>query len=906
MSLLKRNFKVKVKDDLLILNGEEFERFSKLILELILNEKIVHKGHNLYAKPVGYTADFADGEYEIIGQAGTDQDYFDDFEKPIKDIKSAIKNHESAKKIYLFSNRYAGTSRLGDLKVKTNVEFSDRKVIPYDCERIADEILEKIIASHIIDDIFYFLPSAYELYRMLPGTNSVPAHKDQYYTRNDEIKIIKQLAAKSVVQIYGLSGIGKSEITIEIARRIAKNFETVIWVDGDAIQNMQIDFNAIKISKFDKLFNLAATLESYKVLVVFDNINYNINDLVSRFELHNKNESQCLISSLSKMVDSEMAYPLLEISSSIAGKIISGEDPSIDRESTTDILKYTGKHPLILKIIRVAIKNKMLSWTELIEELKDLNLAYDNERNQTIAGRILGRIKHTIERELAALKYINNRLVSKSLLDKVIGKFGVDKLKNNTIIASDDAKYYNVHQIILDSIKTEITNAQWEHDFEYRIKTYLMLHNETKDISFYNVVFNHDNLISRILSETNDTDLKRIIVYSMIQSIDIKNPKKTEELVKLAIQLINNGNTYYETLLSIELGEIKLWGINKKVEKDRYLLEANQEITTLSSKLNDSLDSNYRATILHHIGKLQLKLGNRDEAMKMFEEVLVLKPKDPFALLQVARIVDKDEEKLTEIVEYVFSLKDCPLSILLSFYELIVYNNQNLRKKYIDDDISVFTSKIIEAVDSSYDQPYSIIAKLSRDLSYNQPEYFAAIIDSLPTPSNLDYNEELRFNYGLILSSYYKYGDLDAEPDKMKKALLLAKSIFSNTPLEGDYKKGVYVDVLIADRAFDLAFEQLEKFKDRNEFYFQKLSKTYRGMGLYPDAVSTAQMAIDYHKNKNQINYGYFSAFFNDKAEAEHAENGRNGLTTLKEAIQLQPNNKTKKEWAQKLIEWES
>jgi hypothetical protein len=521
MSPLERNFKIKVADDLRIFDGGEFERFARLVLELILGEKVIHKGQNLYAKPVGYTADFADSEYEIIGQAGTDQDYYEGFNKPLKDVRGAIKNHNTAKQIYLFSNQYAGTSRLGELKklTKTN-EFKGRQVHAFDCERIAEVILKKIQSSHIVDEIFEFLPSAYELFRILPDTNKLPAHKDQYYPRIDENRIIKILSAEKVVQVYGLSGIGKTEITIGIAQRIAKNFETVIWVDGDDVQNSKIDLNAIKITKFDKLFNLATTLESYKVLVIFDNINMDVSELVNKFRLYNKKESQCLISSLSKSVGNEICYSLLEVSTPIAEKIISSDD-IIDKAKTSKILKYTGRHPLILKIIRAAVKNQVLTWDELIDDLKDLNQSVDYERNQTIANRITGRLKPIAERELAAIKFINNRLIAKPLLNKMIGRLGgVEKLKNNTILGSADDKYYSIHQIILDSINSEVSSAQWHVDFEERIKQYLIEHNETKNIGFYSVIFNHDKLLTELLAQTSDIELKRVIVYSMIQSTD--------------------------------------------------------------------------------------------------------------------------------------------------------------------------------------------------------------------------------------------------------------------------------------------------------------------------------------------------------------------------------------------------
>ena len=113
MSFLKRVFAKKIVDDLVVLNGTEFEQFCKPIFELIVSDIAIHKGSNLYAKPISRTVDFSSNNFEIVGQCGTDNNYFDVFgkeydeliklkvekTKPIKDVKSALKNSSQCSKI---------------------------------------------------------------------------------------------------------------------------------------------------------------------------------------------------------------------------------------------------------------------------------------------------------------------------------------------------------------------------------------------------------------------------------------------------------------------------------------------------------------------------------------------------------------------------------------------------------------------------------------------------------------------------------------------------------------------------------------------------------------------------------------------------------------------------------------
>lgn len=905
---LGRNFKLKVTDDLKALNGEEFERFSRFILELILNEKVIHKGQNLFAKPVGYTADFADQQYEIIGQSGTDKDYFDDFKKPFKDIKGAIKNHSTAKTIYLFSNRYAGTSRLGDLTKNAKDKSVSQKIIPFDSEKIAETILEKIIASHIVDEIFKYLPSAFELYKILPKTSQIPLHKGNYYERAEENEIIDKLGSVSLVQVYGLSGIGKTEITIGVAQKLLKKYDTVLWIDGDSVQNSKIDFYAIKISKFDKLINLVTVLESYSVCIVFDNINHNISDLHEAFFRHNKKNSVCLISSLTKSLDDTHSIRLGEVSDEIAGKILFDGNSELESSKRQSILSYTGKYPLILRILSSSIKNGLFDWDSLILELEEINRIYDSDRNQTIANRIIGKIMQTNEKELAALNFVSNRFITQSFLEKLIGKVGVGKLLNNTILAKDGTKNYSTHQIILDSIKHEVTNLQWVEEFTVKVKDHLMEHNEIKDIAFYNVMFNHRILLDRIFETTTDTEMRQVILYSVLQCTDITMTEEIDSLIVKIEPLISANTSYYENLLSIELAEINLFKIDKKKEKEKYKEETDKTIEFLTEFIKTAKDDTHRATILHHIGKLYFKIGEDSSAQEKFDEVLSLKSNDPFALLQIARISSKAKkvDKVKEITEIIFELPTCPISVLLSFYELIAFNNYNdLKEKFVDNKIDAFVGNIIDALDSRYDQPYNILGKLSGHLSYNFPTYFEIIVDNLPTPANIDFNDKLRFSFALTLVSFYKYlkynGGKDVNEIKMDKVLTLAKVNFELANLDSDYKKSQYVDLLIEAEEFDLAKQQADGFEEENEFNLQKLSKIYRGQGKYTKAIHAANDAINYNKEQQSK---YLAAFLNDKAEAENCEGLVTCLDTLKAAIDKQTNPKTVNEWSLKLNEW--
>ena len=90
MDFLKRAFIKKVVDDLISLNGTEFEYFCKPIFEVIVGEAAIHKGSNLFAKPISRTVDFSTNNFEVVGSGMLNPNSWDCFrykENPLKGTK---------------------------------------------------------------------------------------------------------------------------------------------------------------------------------------------------------------------------------------------------------------------------------------------------------------------------------------------------------------------------------------------------------------------------------------------------------------------------------------------------------------------------------------------------------------------------------------------------------------------------------------------------------------------------------------------------------------------------------------------------------------------------------------------------------------------------------------------------
>ncbi|MBV5319975.1 MAG: hypothetical protein JZU72_03340 [Chlorobium phaeobacteroides] len=144
MSRLKEHFINSFATEIAQINGSDFEYLCKSIFALITNQEVLHKGHNLDTKPVGYTADYISSDLTTFGQCGTDPDYFNNLDKPLHDIERSFENHKKCAVIVLFANRRASGGDISKLEISIVARWQNLTAEIYDSERLANVILKNI------------------------------------------------------------------------------------------------------------------------------------------------------------------------------------------------------------------------------------------------------------------------------------------------------------------------------------------------------------------------------------------------------------------------------------------------------------------------------------------------------------------------------------------------------------------------------------------------------------------------------------------------------------------------------------------------------------------------------------------------------------------------------------------
>jgi tetratricopeptide (TPR) repeat protein len=915
---LELNFINQICQDLEKLNGTKFEYLSKEILSIILDDNVNQKGHNLYAKPVKSTADFNTNNFEIIGQCGTDNNYFNNSKKSIKDIESAIKNHSQSKIIYLFANKRGTGGQLSELNKKIVTNNYTQNIKIYDSEKISNIILQNILNQKIEKLLKEYLPTSYEIYKLLPQANNIPKFTSRkYFERDIEDDIIEELLNKKILQIFGISGLGKTEVVKSICTKISNNFESSIWIDGSNSYNF--NFESVHIEKFNSNINLKTLLENHKVILILDNFNENLNELKQQFDEYNKKDSVCLITSLQQNLPNVNAYRLNYLSDEISKNILFETENKPSNEIANDIIKYINGYPLLLNIIRDNIENEDDTWEEILEDIKNIIQIDDPEKNKKISIIVLEKQLNSIEDDIKWIFLLESRFISKEFLKFCIKKAGIKRLIKRSIISDTDSSFYTIHQILLDSIIDILKNKVSLKDTYLKLDEFLTQENENKSVGYFNFLLRHNDFIVKVYNSLdNSSSLKKQILYSKIQ---VRNESDEVYFLEEIKNFTLNNNEKIDVLLLVEKIEIELYQAKKDFQKSdekKYIKICRDKINLLEELNYDCNIENIDLYLNHHLGKIYSRIREYPKALELFEKVIAKDNNADYAQLQIARILSWDKEnnnsdKLKKIFDKTLTQtnkwKKQSLSVLLAMYDILSKNNMSkFRKEYIDDNIGDFVNRLFYSLSFGFEQPFQLLSNLSSYLSYNQKDIYYDICENLPLPSTIETNDNIKFAFATIQVAYYKnlkYSDSPKKNEKMKKAFEYAEIYYKSIDLD-DYQRGKFVDLYIENKNFSEALEELDKYQQKNNaFYFQKLSKTYRGLKQYDKSLEYIGKAIKLlgaDGNKN-----YLSAFLNDKAETLKLKGEIDkAIGSLKQAIDFQTNSKTKDSWNIKLTNWQN
>lgn len=906
--MLAKQFKNAIVRDMSSFNGTQFEDLCQVLLRLILNDDdILHKGCNLNGKPVSYAVDIKTEDCKIVGQSGTDTDYFSkaDFEKPIGDIRGTEKNNPLCEVLYLFSNQRASDAQHTGLTTKINAESPSFEVKIYDVEKIAETIYENVNAPRC-NEVWQYLTESSQFYDIFPKRNCIPQSSLHYVQRDKESKAFQALLeTQSIVEIVGVSGIGKSEFAKQVTKDISQNFESLFWINGNEYESL----DSVKLCRFGYEVNLRFVLENYKSLVIVDNLNENVAKLNEDFQKANKHESKCIITSLKQSLSDALTYKLPCMEDELICKYIDSFGLNISETERKKLVTLVAGYPLAVNMICASAKDDLFSIGELLSDGALQKL--EDEHNQRLSERIVRKIYDKYAAELNLLSYIDCQVISSDFLRVIVDRIRLKYLCRYSVLQQEDAYTFRIHQVVLDAIKC-IAHIPDLKELADKLSCYLDNKNHQKDIPFFTLFHHNASFIDKVYHNADTTEeQKKVILYSRLQAENtFSDSLKYLSLInELTLQ---PANSLYDCLLQADKNEIEL----SATKREEFSEKAKNIIVDLESELKKTTDENIKFELLHHIGKLYVKLREGENAKPYFEKALRICPKAYATMLQLAKIahnskpsdISKAKEYVSTILDDNIKGHDVPLTIVLACYSVFLSKKaySDLEDKYIESNFENFSNVIMNSLLNFNNQAVPTLGSFAYSFAYIKPEFMRRTFELLQKlPAASSDNVYIRACANLKAVEYKL--EIDKKSDKAKTIFKEAEYYFELLNLkekeEGrskDYMRKRYQELLMDAEEWKQALEFSANFDDKDsEFYYQNVAKIYQNLQDYPLAIENIDKAIAKVSDTD-----YKSSFLWNKACILYDMGDKKSLKILQEAIDMRKEDKAKDEWKEMLNKW--
>ena len=208
---------------------------------------------------------------------------------------------------------------------------------------------------------------------------------------------------------------------------------------------------------------------------------------------------------------------------------------------------------------------------------------------------------------------MNNLTIASEYFESVVSKIHLTYLRKYSILQQADAYSYRLHQIVLDAIKY-VHQQPNKPVFAEKLIAYLDVKNRLKDIQFFTLFHCNGDYVEKVYQDSNTSDAqKKVILYSQLQAENTfsDSEKFIEKLNKL---VLNPVDSLYDCLLLVEKNEIEL----SATEKDKIEEQAKVMIANMNDVMKQTTNIEIRFELLHHIGKLYIKMRDLDNAKVIF------------------------------------------------------------------------------------------------------------------------------------------------------------------------------------------------------------------------------------------------------------------------------------------------
>lgn len=865
--LITRKYINKIVEDLECLNGSDFEQLSYLIGEHYLKKVLQKRGLTLLGHPVGYTLDaYSDNMSECI-ECSVEKKYFDDFSekdsgentKIEKDVQHVLAKSKAPRHIFLFSNQMCTPSQATNLcnyiyriEVAKCVEISW-----FDARKISEYIISNMLEDNLlVQKIKDFVPTIEDILMMSINNINMPSLPDNY-AANDNLDVLKEkLYTNRCLYIHGIGGIGKSLLSIELAMKIQEDFEALYYVDGAGI-NSVADLESIELFGTSGRINLLGNLKRPGTLLIIDDLKSDYDRIVNELMTHCSSESCVIVTSQTVIKNEAICFQMNFPSEERSKCILEFNTVECPEEMLSIIKNKTNFHPLLLSLIN-QMAQELNEWNFVEDELKHYP-DFEMDLGVTVCEYLLRHYLPILKKEFDVISWLSCRYINKDLLKEIIGFSGLDKLKRRTLVYETSNCTLKVHDIIFMCIKSVADRqCNYETDFLNFFKKNFWV----KNASYYQAIHLHQEKILEIIKREMIPGIALYLYldiwsnddYKLIPKISIS--RYTEECYIYDVRDI------YALYSIVQLIECSYKTYNGKWnEKKEYAYKQVGVLLKLIALRN--VNKEFVAYVKHHLGKLYVFIQD-ESAISIFKELIGSNPEMYEAKLQLAKLLNKKENTkedgerlLSNILDAYFEGKFPSMTVVLATYEEVKNTkNESLIEYYFVTKYDEFLEALQMMALEQFDQPYRVLANVSKIYTYKHPECLRELVKSIPFPSPC----EIDIKYAFAIAETYKecgksilweentLGNLEEAKIYFEQAEIFYNKLSSTT---NPYKLIMHAENLNKLGKFDKAIELLcndeifvsEKNKPFREYRYAE-SLYGLGNGHYEQALEHINKAI--------------------------------------------------------------
>lgn len=875
--------------------GPDFEAFGTKFLNWYVQVPLTHRGLSVLGHPVKAVLDSTSSTGEYVAEYSTEAGYFQDFEKPLRDLRNARTKAPQARFIFLVTSQtrtptaVTRSARIaGWVRRLTNatVEFVDGR-------RIAEEIVSRLLQNErAVQDLEQYLEPLRRIRTEYVASNLIPEPTPWTIERPiAEDWLNDALNRDRVVALTGISGAGKTDLAAAVARARRVSHDMVIWLRKPAIHGVE-ELQDVDVSRSGQRMNVLSLLQERSCLLVLDDLQTALT--VEELKRACGERSEVLItrqSSVEPEVELQMP-PLGRDDSRLLLEMNIGTGCS--DELFEEVWTTVGGHPLALRLLNAAARSD--GWDALAEDLEAIGRFNVLDRTSALAEKLLSRWYPRLECELAFFEWCDAPRVDLEFARAAIKPRGVRALAEACLLAPERGDLLRLHDVVVACVKTlAIDGDKWHVRYESALERYVQSIVEQDDsrLALLNVSYTHQRLFESLIRKRGPRDA---FVYCLLHTwadADV-DPVLIGDPVERAAALTRQSEQVSDLAASVPVEMVEaLYRHTKKLkgwEAAQAELRAHLEVFRIL-KSAGNLSEWARSGVHHHEAKALKNLGERAAAAEIWEELVASPNAFPASKALYARLLAERAEGvprahalLLEVLEgAATSPPKSGLSVTLAAIEDL---GKSKLKKYLPD-VSrtlgdVMAKAIIEASSRGFEQGFVAFAAIGRYWSFNEPERFMNVFRKIPPRRPIDVSADAeRAAWGEILIQASKLGHPDEREPLLRQAVAFLEAIERKTAFTERHRGHALSLLGQHDQALEVLSVALAEKPD--PWLRHRYSQALLGVRRHSEALAEIEQALVGLDGQ----MSFRSAFLEQRYEVRAAMQDPGAFRDLEEAIEI-------------------